>query len=124
MQHTSEHFLQNSRIALSDAQLKPVLGAVSTFLPALRQAAIDQTPEFESLRDYAVAMKDHVLDHLETYLTDFERAVQTRGGAVHHAAGPDDLNRIVLALCAQAGARKVIKGKVMSRPGPRKASRS
>jgi L-lactate dehydrogenase complex protein LldF len=113
MQHTSEHFLQNSRIALTDAQLKPVLGAVSTFLPALRQAAIDQTPEFESLRDYAVAMKDHVLDHLETYLTDFERAVQTRGGAVHHAAGPDDLNRIVLALCAQAGARKVIKGKSM-----------
>jgi L-lactate dehydrogenase complex protein LldF len=58
-------------------------------------------------------MKDHVLDHLETYLTDFERAVQSRGGTVHHAAGPEDLNRIVLALCAQAGARKVIKGKSM-----------
>ena len=113
MRHTSEHFIENSRIALADAQLKPVLGAVSTFLPALRQAAIDQTPEFEALRDYAIAMKDHVLDHLETYLVDFGRAVEARGGTVHHAAGPEDLNRIVLALCESAGARKVIKGKSM-----------
>ncbi len=113
MRHTSEHFIENSRIALADAQLRPVLGAVSTFLPALRQAAIDQTPEFEALRDYAIAMKDHVLDHLETYLVDFGRAVEARGGTVHHAAGPEDLNRIVLALCESAGARKVIKGKSM-----------
>lgn len=113
MEHTSERFVENSRIALADVQLKPVLGAVSTFLPALRQAAIDQTPEFEALRDYAVAMKDHVLDHLETYLVDFERAVRARGGVVHHAAGPEDLNRIVLALCAEARAHKIIKGKSM-----------
>ncbi len=113
MQHTSEHFVQNSRIALADAQLRPVLGAVTTFLPALRQKAIDQTPEFEALRDYAVAMKDHVLEHLETYMADFEQAVQARGGVVHHAAGAEDLNRIVLALCAGADVRKVIKGKSM-----------
>ena len=67
MQHTSEHFLQNSRIALTDSQLKPVLVAVSPSLPALRQHAIDQTPEFESPRDHAAAKKHQVLANLETY---------------------------------------------------------
>ena len=113
MNNTSEHFIANARIALHNEQLQPVLNAVTQFLPAARSAALAETPEFRALSDYAVAMKDHVLEYLDDYLGEFATHVRARGGQVHHAATGADLNRIVAGICRATGARRVIKGKSM-----------
>jgi len=113
MRHRSAAFVANAHAALNDAELQPVLNAVALFLPAMRTGALAQTPDFEAMRDYAVRMKDHTLEHLDSYLADFEARVRARGGHVHHAVTAADLNRIVTGICAAAGARRVIKGKSM-----------
>jgi L-lactate dehydrogenase complex protein LldF len=113
MRHTSAQFVANAHAALNDAGLQPVLNAVALFLPAMRAGVMAQTPDFEAMRDYAVRMKDHTLEHLDSYLADFEARVSERGGHVHHAATAADLNRIVTGICRAAGARRVIKGKSM-----------
>ena len=95
MRHTSAQFVANAHAALNDAGLQPVLNAVALFLPAMRAGVMAQTPDFEAMRDYAVRMKDHTLEHLDSYLADFEARVSERGGHVHHAATAADLNRIV-----------------------------
>ncbi len=113
MRQTSSQFVANAHAALHDAELQPVLNAVALFLPAMRTGVLAQTPGFEAMRDYAVRMKDHTLEHLDSYLADFEARVAGRGGQVHHAATAADLNRIVTGICSAAGARRVIKGKSM-----------
>lgn len=113
MHNTSEHFIDNSRIALHDPQLQPVLSAITTALPAMRAIAIAGTPNFEALRDYAVRMKDHTLEYLDEYLAEFETNFTGAGGHVHHAATATDLNRLVVEICRRAGARHIIKGKSM-----------
>jgi len=113
MRHTSEHFVANAHAALQDAQLQPVLNAIATFLPAMRGGVLAQTPDFDAMRDYAVRMKDHTLEHLDGYLADFAARVGANGGQVHHAATAADLNGIVTDICRRAGARRVIKGKSM-----------
>jgi L-lactate dehydrogenase complex protein LldF len=113
MRHASEHFIASSRAALGDAELQPVLNAVALFLPAMRSASLAQTPDFEQMRDYAVRMKDHTLEHLDEYSREFATRVEERGGKLHHAADAAQLNAIVTRICHEAGASRVIKGKSM-----------
>ncbi len=80
MRQTSSQFVANAHAALHDAELQPVLNAVALFLPAMRTGVLAQTPDFEAMRDYAVRMKDHTLEHLDSYLADFEARVAERGG--------------------------------------------
>jgi L-lactate dehydrogenase complex protein LldF len=113
MHQTSEHFVANAHAAMGNAQLQPVLNAIAIFLPAMRQGVLAQTPDFEPMRDYAVRMKDHTLEHLDAYLADFTERVRERGGQVYEAATAAELNGIVADICRRAGARRVIKGKSM-----------
>ena len=49
-----------------------------------RAAAIHRMPEFDALRDEGVAIKTHVLDHLDYYLEKFEAKVVENGGQVQN----------------------------------------
>jgi L-lactate dehydrogenase complex protein LldF len=113
MRITSDRFIANAGVALHDPQLQPALRRITSVLPAARAAAIAATPQWDALCDYAARMKDHVLAHLDAYLEEFTTRVVARGGHVHHAASAAELNGIVVALCREHAARRVIKGKSM-----------
>jgi L-lactate dehydrogenase complex protein LldF len=70
-------------------------------------------PEWQELRQAAADLKTHVLAHLDTYLETFEANVIKHGGHVHWAQSPEEARAAVIAICRQAGARKVTKGKSM-----------
>jgi L-lactate dehydrogenase complex protein LldF len=99
--------------ALQDETLQVALKNARGGFVDKRQSAIDALPEFEQIKKYAQAVKNHTLDNLGEYLIEFESSVLASGGHVHWAKTTAEANRIVLELCKKAGARKVTKGKSM-----------
>ena len=113
MQPTSLNFKENASRALKDPQLQRALGNVKTGFIAKRAEARAALPEFDELRTVAAEIKNHVLDHLDIYLEDYERQVIASGGHVHWARDAAEARGIILKLCRDAGAKSVAKGKSM-----------
>ncbi|WP_041787262.1 LutB/LldF family L-lactate oxidation iron-sulfur protein [Rhodomicrobium vannielii] len=113
MEQMSLHFRENAARALADPQLQRALGNVKTGFILKRAAARAALPEFDALRDEATAIKTHVIDHLDIYLEEYERRVLASGGHVHWARDAAEARDIVLAICREAGAKTVTKGKSM-----------
>jgi L-lactate dehydrogenase complex protein LldF len=113
MQITSPNFKENAAQALSDPQLQRALSHVKTGFIGKRSDARAALPEFDALRAAAVEIKNHVLDHLDIYLEEYERQVISSGGHVHWARDAAEARSIVLELCREAGAKSVTKGKSM-----------
>ncbi|MEQ1889060.1 MAG: lactate utilization protein B [Alphaproteobacteria bacterium] len=113
MQRRPAAFNANANEALLDADLQLALGAAETGFGVKRRKAISGLPEFEALCDQAAAIKDHVLDHLDTYLERFEAQVFASGGMVHWCEDAEQARQIILTLCQSVNARMVTKGKSM-----------
>jgi len=110
---TTRNFVANAREALADTTLQKGLATAKLGFRDRRTAAVALLPEFETLRDEARGIKNHVLANLDLYLEEFERRVIERGGHVHWAADAAEAREIVLGICRAAGARTVTKGKSM-----------
>jgi L-lactate dehydrogenase complex protein LldF len=113
MQPTSLNFKENAARALSDPQLQRALSHVKTGFIAKRAEARAALPEFDELRGVAAGIKNHVLDHLDIYLEEYERRVIASGGHVHWARDAAEACEIIVTLCRDAGAKSVTKGKSM-----------
>jgi L-lactate dehydrogenase complex protein LldF len=98
---------------LGNEGLQKSLTALKGSFVAARGRAVLALPEFEALRDDGKAIKDHTLANLDAYLEIYEAAVIKRGGQVHWARDAAEARDIVRAICKQAGARTVTKGKSM-----------
>ncbi len=83
------------------------------FVREKRDRAAAMVPEWEALRELASAIKTHTLAHLDQYLEHFERAATARGIVVHWARDAAEHNRIVHAILAERGVRRVVKSKSM-----------
>lgn len=107
-------FEQNVRRALGNAGLQRAMARAKSGFIDKRRAAVSALPEFEALREQAAAIKAHTLENLADYLERFERQVHATGGRVHWARTPEEACEAVLAICREAGARTVTKGKTMA----------
>jgi len=110
---SSDQFKQNAAAALDDATLQKALRNAAPRFVAKRATARDRLPEFDTIRDAARDLKDHVLAHLDIYLEAYEAKVRETGGHVHWAATPEEARQIILKLARDRGAKKVTKGKSM-----------
>jgi len=110
---TSPAFKQNAANAMADAGLQKALARTRPQFPAKRAAAVAALPEFEQLRDIGKQIKDHTLANLDFYLETFAANVERAGGKVHWCSTADDARAAVLAICRDANARTVTKGKSM-----------
>jgi len=109
---SSHDFAANARRALGDRRLQEVLTKVHGF-EIKRARAVARLPEFETLREEARDLKDHVLDNLDTYLLRFEERVIAAGGQVHWCRTAEEARQTILLLCRAAGAQTMVKGKSM-----------
>jgi L-lactate dehydrogenase complex protein LldF len=112
-QPTSNAFRTESKKAIHDPQLQEALGVLRTQSIPNRLKAAANLPEFESLRDRARDLKNHILGHLDEYLVQFEEQVKLSGGQVHWCSDAEAARQTVLRLCREAGARTATKGKTM-----------
>jgi len=83
------------------------------FVRAKRDRAMREVPEWEELRGRAAAIKQHTLSRLAEYLEQFEARATALGAVVHWAGDAAAHNRIVHAILAERGARRVVKSKSM-----------
>lgn len=70
-------------------------------------------PEWEDLRQDASNLRDHVLDHLDTYLETFVTQAQAHGSQVHPARDAQEVGQILQEIVAMTGAKTVVKSKSM-----------
>lgn len=113
MEVKSQDFKQNVHIALQDEKLQRALGNLKSGFPGKRAAAVARLPEFDALRDQARDLKNHILEHLDLYLEEFERNVTANGGTVHWCRTAEDARRTILDICREQDAKTVTKGKSM-----------
>ena len=113
MELRSDTFLDNASEALKDVAGAERRDLIALFAPELRNAAIEGFEGFESLRQHIKQVRQHTLENLEHYLGRFEQEAVHNGNRVHFARDSDELNNIVLDICQQHGAQRIIKGKSM-----------
>ena len=109
----SLEFSRNAARAQADANLQAALEKLQRDTRISRPAVTGRLPEFEDLRDRAVAIKNHTLAHLDHYLEEFETNVLDAGGKVHWCSDAQAARESILRICREAGARTVGKGKSM-----------
>lgn len=112
-QGTSLSFSANAARAQADADLQSALDKLQRDTRTGRQAIIARLPEFEALRDRAVAIKDHTLENLDHYLEKFEANVIDAGGHMHWCEDAAAARETILEICRAADAKIVGKGKSM-----------
>jgi L-lactate dehydrogenase complex protein LldF len=113
MEPRCEQFLNTSRKALQDPHLQEALRSIDANLRSMRNAAFQELPNAEELREQARIIRDHTLEHLDRYLEQLEDRVMQLGGTVHWAEDAAAARRIVERLAADRGVRTVVKGKSM-----------
>jgi L-lactate dehydrogenase complex protein LldF len=113
MEPTSHAFKANAHRALGNADLQRAMTMMRTGFPEKRAQAIARLPEFDALRDEGIAIKNHVIAHLDFYLERFEQNVVANGGKVHWCRNAQEARETVLGLCRALDAKTVTKGKSM-----------
>ncbi len=64
-------------------------------------------------RRLAGAIKQHTLDHLDTYLEQAESSLRENGAAVHWASDAESANQIILGIMQRNDCRRMVKSKSM-----------
>ncbi|MBT3170194.1 MAG: lactate utilization protein, partial [Rhodospirillaceae bacterium] len=113
MESQSHDFIGRARKGLADTDLQQALARFQTGFTVKRSEAAARLPEFEALRDKAVEIKNHSLDHLDFYLDRFAGKVEESGGEVHWCVTPEEARQTVLKICQAAGAHSATKSKSM-----------
>lgn len=106
-------FGDNTARARADANLQAALEKLQRDTRKGRPVITGRLPEFEALRDRAVAIKNHTLAHLDQYLETFESNLTAAGGQMHWCRDAGEARAAILDICRDAGARTVGKGKSM-----------
>ena len=110
---TSLDFSKNAARAQADADLQSALAKLQRDTRLARPIITGRLPEFEDLRDRAVAIKDHTLANLDHYLETFEANVNDAGGHVHWCNDAGGALETILQICRDSDAKIVGKGKSM-----------
>ena len=88
-----------------------VTGATVAFDEKRRRAY--REVDADAWRRWAEAVKNHLLTHLDDYLTEAEARLEANGAQVHWARDADEAREIVLSLASRLSVRSVVKGKSM-----------
>jgi L-lactate dehydrogenase complex protein LldF len=100
--------------ALQNPQLRRNLAVATRTIREKRANVVAERTDWEALRDAGEAIKRRVLRHLDTYLVQFELAVEAAGGEVHWARDAGEARRIVAGLVGATGTNEVVKVKSLT----------
>lgn len=113
MEIRSKEFKSRAVFAIHDASLQQAMGKARDGFVGKRAQQAAELPEFETLREEAKNLKNHILENLDHYLERYEDAVKRAGGHVHWARDAQEARAIILGICKRVNARTVTKGKSM-----------
>jgi L-lactate dehydrogenase complex protein LldF len=99
--------------AAGDEQLKRQINNAVTPRDTARKLRLLEVPDSDRLRVLAGRIKQHALDNLDYYLEQLTANVEKNGGHVHFAADGAEARRIILDICRDHDAKRIIKSKSM-----------
>jgi L-lactate dehydrogenase complex protein LldF len=99
---------------LRNPQLRKNVAHAIDVIQAKRGKLVVEKTDWQALRTAGAAIRDHVLENLGTYLTQFEERCTAKGGTVHWAADAAEARKIILDLLREEKASEVIKIKTMT----------
>jgi L-lactate dehydrogenase complex protein LldF len=99
--------------AAGDERLKAAVGNAVMRQHTARQARMLDLPDADALRELAGQIKQHTLDHLDSYLEQLIANVERNGGQVHFAHDGAEARHIILDIAARTGSTRCIKSKSM-----------
>jgi L-lactate dehydrogenase complex protein LldF len=99
---------------LRNPQLRKNVAHAIDVIQAKRAKLVAEKEDWQELRAAGAAIRDHVLENLGTYLTQFEERCTAAGGVVHWAADAAEARRIILEILREEKADEVIKIKTMT----------
>ncbi|KAB7619574.1 LutB/LldF family L-lactate oxidation iron-sulfur protein [Alkalilimnicola sp. S0819] len=114
MQSQAHRFKPRAVEALHNETLQQALAKAKGGFIDKRAAAIQEIPDFESLRQRGETIKEHTLAHLDVYLEQFEAQLLRQGGQVHWAEDARDATRVIADICREADAKRILKAKTMA----------
>ncbi len=103
-----------ARELLRNAQLRRNVAHATDVIRHKRDRVVEEREDWQELRDAGSAIRQHVLENLDSYLLQFEEACSAAGGQVHWARDAAEANRIALAILSSREVREVIKIKSMT----------
>ncbi|MER3490046.1 MAG: iron-sulfur cluster-binding protein [Meiothermus sp.] len=103
---------ESARILREEPQVRDSVTGATLNFERNRQAAYAEVGA-QAWRDWAEAVKNHVLTHLDTYLEQAERSLTANGVRVHWAEDAEAARRIVAEIARSGGVKKVVKAKSM-----------
>ena len=112
MKPESEKFSKKARLALKNTDLQEAMEANQKFALFARQSALSDV-QLDAMKDHALQIKDHVLDHLAHYLEQYELQAHLNGITVHWAQTPSQAREIIQSICKEANAKLAVCGKSM-----------
>lgn len=107
-------FVPAAHDGLNNATQRRNLRHATTTIRTKRQHAVDETPDWEQLRDAGSALKEDVGARMGELLLQFEQQVTNRGGHVHWARNAEEANEIITELIREQGVSDVVKIKSMA----------
>jgi len=107
-------FARNAEAALRNPFLQSALRTAMVRFRSLRDAVVEEVPEWQVLREYAYATKMHVLANLDRYLTRLEANVAAAGGVVHWVRSGDEAASTIVDLARRHKAQTIVKSKSMT----------
>ena len=97
MQTSVISFKARADAALADPTLKLAIDRTTGTAERKRAAALVDFPQFEAARERGKRIKDHVIEHLDHYLLEFERNAIASGAKVHWATSADEASAVMRA---------------------------
>ncbi len=113
MQNKAIDFKRQVNIKLADTKLQDALSRLQTRFVEGRSAVISEIHHLEDTRTAAAAIRDCVLNDLDSWLQKFEQQAIAHGAIVHWAETATDANRIVTEIAAQHNVLTAVKSKSM-----------
>ena len=107
-------FPQAAAELLRDTQTRKNVAHATDVIQRKRAALVAEKTDWQALRDAGAAIRREALEHLDTYLEEFETKLTQAGGHLHWAGDAAEAQRIVLDLLRAEQATEVIKIKSMT----------
>ena len=113
MEFANKKFDERVRSALAQPARQDFIREATSMVDGRRRSAWEDLPDVDGLRSLAARIKDHTLDHLDHYLTEFTESLTRVGANVHFADTGAEAVQTICEIGRQAGCRTVSKSKSM-----------
>lgn len=113
MKATSHQFPDLAQKGMTDPNMQKATALITSGKSFNRKRAVETFPAFDATKADAIAIKNHVLDHLADYLEEFAQNVEASGGHIHFATDSANACQIITDIALAEKAKLITKGKSM-----------